>query len=391
MKQGTKMNRETRRNLKMNLQFFASKALVEQRAELVEEMEGLLSSSKVENRAMSDEEETKFNDIEKKIKAIDSTIEIENRAFELKKVKNVLTDDKLVQTEAEMEERAFDNFLRGVMEERADASMLQGSNGSVVPKTIANRIIQAVKDRVDFLKYADVIYINGTLALPVYTDANEAQYIDEDNGGDTKTGAFTTIDLTGYVIEAIAAVSKKMTTNVDFDLVSFVVEQIVRRLIEKLEKEFINGTTGKITGVLSTTNTINAASATVVTYDELVKTKHKVKQIFQNKGVWIMHPDTYTTLCLLKDGNQQPYFKDDDYKILNRPVMVSDQMPTLATGKKAIIFGDLSGYTIKMAKNIEVNILNELFARKNAIGVQGLVEVDAKISDSQKIVALLMA
>lgn len=387
------INRETRRKLKMSLQFFASnkKGLVEQRAELVEEMETLLNDSKVENRAMSEEEETKFNEIENKIKSIDTTIDMENRAGNLKKIKNVLTDEKLNKTTEELEERAFDSFLRGVVEERADASMTQGSNGAVVPKTIANRIIQAVKDSVDFLKYANVVYINGTLALPVYTDANEAQYIDEDNGGDAKTGAFTTIDLTGYVIEAIAAVSKKMVTNVDFDLVSFVVEQIVRRIIEKLEKEFINGTAGKITGVLSITNTISAASATTVTYDELVKTKHKVKQAFQKNGVWIMHPDTYTALCLLKDGNNQPYFKDDEYKILNRPVMVSDAMPQLATGKKAILFGDLSGYTIKMAKTIEVNILNELFARKNAIGVQGLVEVDAKISDVQKIVALLMA
>lgn len=391
MKHG--MNRELRRSLKMKLQFFASnlKGLQEQRAELVEEMNKILEGAKVENRAMSEEEETKFNDIEKSIQSIDATIAAENRAENLRKVKNVLTDDALNKTTEEIEERSFDSFLRGIVEERADASLTQGSNGSVVPKTIANRIIQAVKDRVDFLKYSDVVYINGTLSIPVYTDANEAQYIDEDTGGDTKSGAFTSIDLTGFVIEAISAVSKKMITNVDFDLVSFVVEQIVRKLVEKLEKEFINGTAGKITGVLATTNTIAAASATVVTYDELVKTKHKLKQAFQKNGVWLMHPDTYTALCLLKDGNNQPYFKDDEYKILNRPVMVSDEMPKLETGKKAIIFGDLSGYTIKIAKTIEVNILNELFARKNAIGVQGLVEVDAKISDVQKIVALLMA
>lgn len=388
------MNRETRRKLRMKLQLFASnkmKGLVEQRADLVDEMNNLLEAAKVENRAMSEEEETKFNDIEKQINSIDATIDAENRAESIRKAKNVFTNDALNETIEEIEERAFDSFLRGVVEERADASLTQGANGSVVPKTIANRIIQAVKDRVDFLKYADVVYINGTLSIPVYTDVNEAQYIDEDSGSETKSGAFTTIDLTGYVIEAISAVSKKMITNVDFDLVGFVVEQIVRKLVEKLEKEFINGTAGKITGVLSTTNTIAAASATAVTYDELVKTKHKLKQAFQKNGVWLMHPDTYTALCLLKDANNQPYFKDDDYKILNRPVLVSDGMPQLATGQKAIIFGDLSGYTIKIAKTIEVNILNELFARKNAIGVQGLVEVDAKISDSQKIVALLMA
>lgn len=386
-------NRATRRSMKMNIQFFASKTkgLVEQRAELVEELDKLLGDAKIENRAMSEEESTRFTEIENQIKSIDTTIEAENRATAIRNSKNVLTNEALNKSEEELEERAFDCFLRGIVEERADASMTQGANGSVVPRSIANRIIQAVKDRVDFLKLADVIYINGTIALPIYTDTNEAEYIDENDGSDTKSGVFTAVDLTGYVIEAIAAVSKKMITNVDFDLVGFVVEQIVRRIVEKLEKEFIVGTAGKITGVLSTTNVITAAAASAITYDEIVKTKHKLKQAFQNKGVWIMHPDTYTDLCLLKDGNQQPYFKDDDYKILNRQVLVSDAMPKVATGAKAILFADLSGYTIKMAKTIEINILNELFARKNAIGVQGLVEVDAKISDEQKIVALVMA
>lgn len=391
MKKG--MNREFKRGMKMRLQFFASnlKGLQEQRAELVEEMNKILEKAKLEERAMLEDESTNFTEIEGKIQAIDNTIKAEERAEQLRKAKNAMTNDTLVKTTEELEQRAFDSFLRGNIEERADASLVQGSNGSVVPKTIADRIIQAVKDRVDFLKYSDVVYINGTLAIPVYTDSNEAEYITEDNGSDAKTGAFTTIDLAGYVIEAISIVSKKMVTNVDFDLVGFVVEQIVRKLVDKLEKEFINGTASKITGIISTTNVITAASATVVTYDELVKTKHKLKQVFQNSGVWLMHPDTYTALCLLKDGNSQPYFKDDDYKILNRPVMVSDEMPSITTGKKAIIFADLSGYTIKIAKNIEVNILNELFARKNAIGVQGLVEVDAKINDTQKIVALEMA
>lgn len=366
------------------------KKLLEQRAELIEEMNSILNSAKVEERAMSEEENTKFAEVESKINAINTTIEAEERAEKLRSAKNVHKEDQTATVE-ELEERAFDSFLRGVVEERADASLLQGSNGSVVPKTISNRIIQAVKDKVDFLKYADVVYCNGTLSIPVYTDANEAAYIDEDTGSDAKTGAFTTIDLAGYVIEAISVVSKKMITNVDFDLVSFVVEQIVKKLVFKLEKEFINGTTGKITGVLSaTTNGLTTASGTAITYDELVTLKHSIKKSYRDNGVWIMNDSTYTTLCKLKDGNNQPYFKDDEYKILNCDVLVSDNMPSVALGAKAIVFADLTGYTIKIAKNMEVNILNELFARKNAVGVQGLIEVDAKVTDSQKISVLTM-
>lgn len=366
------------------------KKLLEQRAELIEEMNNILNGAKAEERAMSDEENSKFEEVENKINAINSTIEAEERAEKLRAAKNVHTEDQTATIE-ELEERAFDNFLRGIVEERADASLLQGSNGAVVPKTISNRIIQAVKDKVDFLKYADVVYCNGTLSIPVYTDTNEAAYIDEDTGSDAKTGAFTTVDLTGYVIEAISIVSKKMITNVDFDLVSFVIDQIVKKLVSKLEKEFINGTTSKITGILSVaSNGLTTASGTAITYDELVTLKHSIKKAYRDNGVWIMNDSTYTALCKLKDTNGQPYFKDDDYKILNCDVLVSDNMPAIGLSEKAVVFADLTGYTIKIAKNMEVNILNELFARKNAVGVQGLIEVDAKVTDAQKIAVMTM-
>lgn len=367
------------------------KKLYEQREDLQKEMETILDSAKTEERAMSEDETTKFDDIEAKIKAIDKTIQCEERAREIKMLENTMVNEIEKEDVAQVEERAFVDFIRGtVTENRADSFLTQGSNGTVVPRSIADRIITAVKDQVDFMKYANVVFANGTLAFPVYSDTNEANYVDETLETEAKNGAFTTIDLTGFVIEAISIVSKKMITNVDFDIVSFVINEVVKKIVNKLEKEFINGTTNKITGVLSTTNTVETASSTTITYDELVKTKHTLKQAFQGNGVWVMHPDTYTAICLLKDGNEMPYFKDDEYVVLNRPVLVSDNMPSMAAGNKAIVYADLSGYTIKMAKSVEVNLLNELYARKNAIGVQGIVEVDAKITDEQKIVALTM-
>ena len=100
---------------------------------------------------------------------------------------------------------------------------------------------------------------------------------------------------------------------------------------------------------------------------------------------------TSTAICKLKDNNGQPYFKEDEYKILGRPVIESDSMPIMAAGKKPIIFGDLSGYTIKATKSVEVQVLREKFATKNMIGVLAFGEYDAKITDSKKVSSLTMA
>ena len=365
------------------------KYLQEQRAELVEQMETLVENAKTETRAMSTEEIDKFNELDGKIKSIDATIEIQNRSFkeEIKESEETrMSVEKLNVEEREIKE--FADFLRsGKVENRADATMKQGDNGAVVPQTIADQIIKEVRDRVPFLQLAKVVYANGKLAFPVYNDSNEADYVDEASTVDAKSGAFTTIDLTGYVIMARSIVSNKLVRNTDFDLVSFVVTEIADKIANKLEKEFISGTS-KIQGILSASKNVTAATAAGVTYDELLTLKHSIKKQFRDKGVFIMNDTTYTAISKLKDENGQPYFSDDNYTILGRPVVISDNMPEIGARAKSIVFADLSGYAIKMAKQVETKVLNEKYAEYDSTGVLGLVEVDAKIIDPKKIAVL---
>ena len=365
------------------------KYLQEQRAELVEQMETLVETAKTETRAMSTEEIDKFNKLDSEVKSIDATIEIQNRSFkeEIEESEETrMSVEKLTVEEREI--REFADFLRsGKVENRSDATMKQGDNGAVVPQTIADQIIKEVRDRVPFLQLAKVVYANGKLAFPVYNDSNEADYVDEASTVDAKSGAFTTIDLTGYVIIARSIVSNKLVRNTDFDLVSFVVSEVADKIANKLEKEFITGTT-KIQGILSASKNVTAATAAGVTYDELLSLKHSVKKQFRDNGVFIMNDSTYTAISKLKDENGQPYFSDDSYTILGRPVVISDNMPEIGARAKSIVFADLSGYAIKMAKQVETKVLNEKYAEYDSTGILGLVEVDGKIIDSKRIAVL---
>lgn len=371
------------------------KGLAEQRTELMLEINEIVEKAKAETRTLTDEEDKRFNEIKEEISKIDNTLKAieENRNLQSEKQLTIKKEESI----KEQEERAFDNFLRGKAEElrAGEIQLTQGNNGVIVPTTIANRIIEAVRDMVPFLTMADVIITNGKLSVPVYNEDStnyiNADYVDEGTDLTDNIGKFTTIDLTGYVIGALSLISKKLISNTDVDLVSFVVRKVAEALAEKLEKEFINGTSSKITGILSTSKTVNAASANAITYDELVSLKHSLKQRFRSKAVWIMHPDTYTAICKLKDSNGQPYFKEDEYKILNNKVIESDSMPGISTGKKSIVFADLSGYTIKATKSVEIQVLMEKYATKYMIGVVGYGEYDGKITDNKKIAALVQA
>ncbi len=368
------------------------KMLEEQRAEKVKEMEGVLEKAKVEERAMSEEETRAFEDLEKEIAGIDATIKVEERARGREKFKKKIEGE----TQEQLEERAFVDFVVGNLEElrAGEIQLTQGNNGSIVPTSIANKIIKAVKDMVPFLQLADVVQTNGKLSVPVYgedsTNYIDADYVSEGTDLTDNVGKFTTIDMTGYVLGALALVSNKLANNTDIDVVGFIVNQVAQAMAEKLETEFVNGTIGKITGILEATKGITAEATVAVTYDELVSLKHSLKQRFRNNGVFIMNPDTYTAICKLKDANGQPYFKEDEYKILGQRVIETDSMPTIAAGAKAIVFGDLSGYTIKQTASVEVQILREKFATKNMLGILAFGEFDAKITDSKKIAVLTM-
>lgn len=374
-----------------------TKALEEQRADLQAEMENILNGAKEETRALSETEVTRFDEIEKEIKSIDATIAAEKRALDLASTETEKEAEmsETIKTPEQVETdelRAFEEFVRN---NETRAEMLEGDNGAIVPVTIANKIIKAVRDRVPYLQLADVIETNGKLSVPVYgedaSDYINADYVDEGKSLTDNVGKFTTVDLTGYVVGALSVISNKLINNTDINITDFIVNEVARAMAEKLEKEFTVGTSGKITGITTGEVKVTTAAANAITYDELVTLKHSVKKAFRGAGKFIMNDTTYTAICKLKDANGQPYFKDDDYKILGCEVLVSDSMPELGSGNKAIVFADLSGYTIKMTKNVEVSILRELYAPKNMVGVMAFGEFDAKITDSKKVAVLQMA
>ena len=53
---------------------------------------------------------------------------------------------------------------------------------------------------------------------------------------------------------------------------------------------------------------------------------------------------------------------------------MSENAPT-----NALAYGDMSGLYVKLAQNVEIAILNELYATQHATGVVGYVEFDSRV------------
>ena len=66
-------------------------------------------------------------------------------------------------------------------------------------------------------------------------------------------------------------------------------------------------------------------------------------------------------------------------------------MPTMAAGKTAIYYGDMSGLAVKLSEDVSIEVLRERFATQHALGVVGWIEIDSKVENAQKIAKMVMA
>lgn len=374
------------------------KALMEKRDELKKDMENLVGKADAEARAMSDEETAAFDATEQEIRAIDETIARQERASRL--------DSRSIQTTAEEraaeEEQAFADYILGrVSEMRAgEQNVTMANNGAIIPTTIANRIIKEVKDRCPILARATIYNVKGTLKVPVWGKANTSHdiavgYQTEFTEITADSGKFTSVDLGGYLAGALTLIGKSVENNSAFSVVDFIINQMAEAIATWLEGQLLTGTgSGAAQGALSTTNTLTAAAAAAITADELIELQAKIKQAYQADACWTMNPTTFTLIKKLKDANNRYLLQDDvtgefPYRLLGKPVFLSDNMPVVAASAKTVLYGDYSGLSVNFRENISIQVLREKYATQHAIGVVSWFEFDSRVTNNQKLAVLV--
>lgn len=373
------------------------KEMQEKRNGIVEDMKKMKSDADVENRAVDAE---KWDELNSQVKELDAQIKIEteNRALTLTEVTADATP--VVEERAVIEERAFEDFLRGKLtEERADVNMTVGDNGAVIPTTIANKIIKKITEISPIFSRATRYNVKGNLSIPYYdedTNSITVSYADEFTDPESSVGKMASISLTEFLGRALVKVSKSLQNNSQFNMVEFVITDMAVQYAEWIDGELINGTTSKVEGLSGATNTVTAASATAVKPDELIDLQEAVKDAYQANAIWVMNKATRTAIRKLKDGNGQYILNKDanamwGYTLFGKDVYTSAKCPTMATGNRAIFYGDMSGLAVKVSEEMNIQVLTEKYAEQHAIGVLGFIGMDSKVENQQKLAVLKMA
>lgn len=359
-------------------------------------MEGILNKAQEEQRAFEETEQTRFDEIEKEINAIDKTIEAKERARNLGNPKK---EGKEKGDTLTVEERAFVDYIRGTITNERATNLTYTDNGAVIPSSIVNKIIEKVVEICPIYSMADRYNIGGTISIPFYdedTSSIKMAYADEFTELTSTSGTFKSISLGGFLAGALTVISKKLINNSGFDVLNKIIQYMAKAISVFIEHECLIGTSGKAEGLTKVIRGTTAAAAAKVTADELIDVQESIPDTYQSGAVWIMNKATRTAIRKLKD-NDGNYLLNRDvsarwgYTLLGKDVYCSDAMPKMEAEAVTVYYGDFSGLAVKVAEDANIEVLREKYATQHAVGVVAWMEIDTKVEDAQKIAKLTMA
>lgn len=380
------------------------------RAELAKNMRSLVDQVDAE-KGMTPEQESQWNKMNDDLALLDKAIE---REKQLETIENSL--DELEDTPhrpapagnnaanplgGEDYRNTFINFMRDGVTADIRAALEIGTDsegGYLVPESWVGSLIQKLTDAVIMRQLASVMSTTSTTNLPVVSDNGAAGWLDEEAAYPESDIAFSNLQLHAYKLGRIIKVSEELLSDNTYNLESEISRIFGLTFGLAEETAFITGDgTGKPTGVLTgADNGVTAASATAVTYDEIINLIHSVRAVYRRNASFLMKDATAAMLRKLKSTDGVPLWqpslqagKPDMF--LGYMQYSSEAMPTVATGVKSIAFGDFREYRIADRGGIAMQRLNELYAGTGQVGFRMRKRVDGKLLVSEAVKTLTQA
>ena len=290
--------------------------------------------------------------------------------------------------------KAFWKVLRAksVPHEVYDALQIgtDSEGGYLVPDEFDRHLVQALDDENIFRRMAHVIQTaSGDRKIPVVASHGTASWIDEEAAYPESDDAFGQVSISAYKLATMIKISEELLNDSVFDMPSYIAKEFARRIGAAEEEAFFTGNgTGKPLGLLAATGGaqtgVTAASATAVTFDEVIDLFYSLRTPYRKKAAFIVNDSTVKNLRKLKNGQgeylwQASLTAGTPDTLLGRPVYTSGFMPTIAAGAKTIVFGDFSYYWIADREGRSFKRLNELYAATGQVGFLASERVDGKL------------
>lgn len=294
----------------------------------------------------------------------------------------------------------FSKTEKSILERRLKTLEDQASKGKAEISEVrkASEELTNFREKRPLQLYVDDVTTEKLVSILAENDGKTAIFSTEGGIFDMLKGIYTkyvNIDvfLKSYSGDPIRVDRIGRASDASFDIDGYLSKRIGKIFARGEDNSFINGTGEKEpTGILHESDGADVGvTVESLTYDEVINLYFSVKAEYRKNGVWLMNDETALVLRKLKDSDGNYLWNHANDTILGKPVMISEFMPGIASGKKPIAFGDFSYYWIISRSPVFFRALFEKFALNNQIGYLSTEYLDAKLVRKDAIKVIQMA
>ncbi|MFF9215623.1 phage major capsid protein [Streptomyces viridosporus] len=403
--------------------------LIDEQNTLWQRMQDIQTAAETENRDLTAEERTNWDQAEERLTVVSGDIERLNRMAQLSQIDR----SQIVSTTGEPEDRrggggggdaeeraaryaeAFGLYLRGGMDRltpdqrnlmmdnevdmRAMGANVDTAGGFTVPDEFRNIMVETMVSFGGLLNLADVITTStgADLKWPTNDDTgNEGELL-----GENQPAGEQDLQLGGRTLKAYIFSSKQVKLSMSllqdsaFNLEQWVPKKLGERIGRRAARAFTTGsgvdqpqgvTTGAVVGKVGA-----GGQTTSITYDDLIDLEHSVDSAYRPGARYLMHDQTLKVIRKLKDLQGRPLWvpipaPGFPATINGFEYTLDNSMPIPAAGAKSLAFGDFkAGYVIRQVQQVQTLRLVERYAEFLQVAFLGFARMDGMVQDPSAI------
>jgi HK97 family phage major capsid protein len=388
-----------------------TRELLEKRANLIKQARELVDKAEKENRDFSAEEKeqydklfTEADELRQRAERLEQQAKMEAELLQLANEPVHTRDGKqnTEQPKADFEKRfkawVTRNYgMLSVEEYRALQADLDVSGGYLrPPEQFVNQLIKAVDDVAYIRQWATVYQVAQAASMGVPTldaDPADSDWTSElATGSEDSTMAFGKRSLTPHPLAKRIKISKKLLMSVP-SAEGLVRDRLAYKFGITMEKAFLTGSghnqplgvfTASADGISTGRDVSTGNTASAITMDGLKEAKYTLKPAYWPRARWLFHRDVVKMIAKLKDSYGQYLWAEsvrvgEPDRLLGLPAFMSEYAPnTFAANLYVGLLGDFSNYWIVDAQGMELQMLVELYAETNQVGLIGRMDSDGQ-------------
>jgi HK97 family phage major capsid protein len=395
--------------------------LRQQRAALIDQARVIVDTAATDKRAITTEENEKFDKLFNDADDLRRTIEAEERQKSMDAAIAAVRDERKQTTGEDPEQRAeaFRNFIRVGTNEmtpeqrsllipasqssadfRAQGVVSPGVGGAVVPQGFYAQVIEALKwyggmfaARTNKFTTA----MGNDLPVPTANDTTQVgELLAENTQANAQDVTFSSVTFKAYKYSSkVILVSFELLQDAGVDIEAFLVKQIATRLGRIQNTDFTTGTGIAMPKGVVADATLGKTGTTgqtgTILYADVVDLKYSVDKAYRNGAEFMFNDATMRILLKLVDGSQRPLFysytggslqEGEPDRLMGSPIVINNDISIMQASAKSILYGDFSTYWIRTVQSMMLMRLVERYADYGQVGFLAFMRTDGRMVDA---------